>query len=147
MRRITTDSALGRHFRKRSTRGDPLVGMPRRMLEHAGIQRLGRVNGERGGLPVCGDEVIEPDVVIWCTGYEPDYQWIELPVLDESGRPRHERGVATDFPGLYFVGLRFQYSITSALIGGVVEDAAYVAAKVVSRDAPADRDRRAPRPR
>jgi putative flavoprotein involved in K+ transport len=145
MRRITTDSALGRRFRERSERGDPLVGMPRHTLERAGIQRVGRVTGERGGLPACGDDVIEPKVVIWCTGYEPDYRWIELPVLDGSGRPRHERGVAIDSPGLYFVGLRFQHSITSALIGGVAEDAEYVAAKVASGDVPAGRDPRAPR--
>ncbi len=132
MRRVTAGSALGRRMRARSRRGDPLVGMPRRMLEQAGIQRVERVNGERDGLPLCGDAVVEPGVVIWCTGYEPDYRWIELPVLDESGRPRHVRGVATGSPGLFFVGLRFQHSLASALLGGVAADAAYIADQVAS---------------
>jgi putative flavoprotein involved in K+ transport len=133
MRRITTGSALGRWFRERARRGDPLVGMSRHAFERAGIQRAGRVSGERGGLPVCGDEVVEPSVVIWCTGYEPDYRWIELPVLDESGRPRQVRGVATGSPGLFFLGLRFQHSLTSALLGGVAEDAEYVVNQVAQR--------------
>jgi putative flavoprotein involved in K+ transport len=137
LRRITTGSALGRRLRKHSGRTDPLVGMSRRTLTRAGIQRVERVTGERGGLPVCGAEVIEPRVVIWCTGYEPDYRWIDLPVLDESGRPRQSRGVSGDSPGLYFVGLRFQHSLTSALLGGVGEDAAYIAGQVAHRSATA----------
>jgi putative flavoprotein involved in K+ transport len=127
MRRITKQTLGGRIFRGRSGKADPLVGMSSRTLARAGIQRVGRVTGVRGGLPVCEGEVIEPDVVIWCTGFEPDYRWIDLPVLDESGWPRQSRGVCTDSPGLYFVGLRFQHTLTSALIGGVAEDAAYVA--------------------
>lgn len=133
MRRITTGSALGRLFHRRSGRSDPLVGMSRRILTRAGIQRVGRVTGERGGLPVCGGDVVEPDVVIWCTGYEPDYRWVDLPVLDESGRPRNDRGVSSDSPGLYFVGLRFQHSLVSALLGGVGEDAAYIAEHAAAR--------------
>jgi putative flavoprotein involved in K+ transport len=133
MRRITAGSALGRRMCKRTGRADPLVGMPRRALVQTGIQRVGRVTAERGGLPVCGSEVLEPRVVIWCTGYEPDYRWIELPVLDESGWPRHERGAAAEAPGLFFIGLRFQHTLTSALLGGVGEDAAYIAAEVADR--------------
>jgi putative flavoprotein involved in K+ transport len=133
IRRITADSALGRRLRKRSGRADPLVGMSRHTLARAGIQWVGRVRGERGGLPLCGDEVVESRVVIWCTGYEPDYRWIDIPVLDESGRPRQKRGVVTDSPGLYFVGLRFQHTMTSALLGGVAADAAYIAAEVARR--------------
>jgi putative flavoprotein involved in K+ transport len=133
MRRIATGSAAGRLFRRHVGRSDPLVGMSRAMLTRAGIQSVGRVTGERCGLPVCGADVAEPDVVIWCTGYEPDYRWIDLPVLDESGRPRHDRGVSSDSPGLYFVGLRFQHSLVSALLGGVGEDAAYIAEQAAAR--------------
>lgn len=133
LRRITADSALGRRLRRHSGRTDPLVGMSGKTLAQAGIQRVGRVTGERGGLPLCGTEVLEPSVVIWCTGYEPDYRWMELPVLDESGRPRQSAGVAPDSPGLYFVGLRFQRSLASALLGGVGDDAAYIADLVANR--------------
>lgn len=133
MRRITADSAIGRRLRKHSGGTDPLVGMSGHTLTQAGIQRVGRVTGERGGHPLCGTELLEPSVVIWCTGYEPDYHWLQLPVLDESGRPHQRAGVAPDFPGLYFVGLRFQRALTSALLGGVGEDAEYIADRVASR--------------
>jgi putative flavoprotein involved in K+ transport len=61
--------------------------------------------------------------VVWCTGYRHDFGWIDLPVFDDDGRPRHDRGVVPDQPGLFFVGLFFQTSITSALLGGVGSDA------------------------
>jgi putative flavoprotein involved in K+ transport len=131
--RATLDTRLGRRVRERTLRGDPLVGIPERDLTEAGIARVGRVTDERGGIPVCEGEVVRPRVVVWCTGFAPDYSWIELPVLDERGFPRHRRGVATDAPGLYFVGLRFQHRMTSALVGGVGRDAAFVAAQVARR--------------
>ena len=56
--------------------------------------------------------------MIWATGYRPDYSWIDLPVLDEHGRLRHRRGV-TDVPGLFFLGLTWQHTRGSALIGWV----------------------------
>ena len=95
--------------------------------------RVGRVEEARGGLPVCDGEALQPRVVIWCTGYAPDHAWIDAPVLDAHGHPRHRRGVATDAPGLHFVGLRFQHRMSSSLVGGVGEDAAYVAAAVARR--------------
>ena len=131
--RLTVDTRLGRHLRDRTQRGDPLVGISAQDLTEGGVARVGRLTGERGGLPVCEDQVIDPRVVVWCTGYAPDYSWVELPVFDEAGRPRHRRGVATDAPGLYFVGLRFQYRMTSALLGGVGDDAALVAEHIARR--------------
>ena len=131
--RLTADTRLGRRLRERTRRGDPLVGIPAAQLEEAGIARVGRVTDERGGLPVCDGEALRPRVVIWCTGFAPDYGWIERPILDEQGVPRHRRGVATDAPGLYFVGLRFQHRMTSALIGGVGADAAFIAEQVARR--------------
>jgi len=64
--------------------------------------------------------------VIWCTGFEPGFSWIDLPVVDE-GNPVHERGVVDAVPGLYFVGLRFLYSQSSAQVHGVGRDAAWIA--------------------
>jgi putative flavoprotein involved in K+ transport len=54
-------------------------------------------------------------------------------VLRDDGLPRHRRGVALDMPGLYFVGLRFQHRLTSSLIGGVGEDAAFIAEEIARR--------------
>ena len=94
---------------------------------------MGRLTGERSGLPDCEGTVIDPRVILWCTGFEPDYRWISLPVLGDDGYPRHRRGVAVDVAGLYFAGLRFQHRMTSSLIGGVGEDAAFIADQIAQR--------------
>ncbi|MDF1502127.1 NAD(P)-binding domain-containing protein [Roseisolibacter sp. H3M3-2] len=134
MTRATADTALGRRLRARAARGgDALIGIPERQLREAGVVRVGRVAAERGGLPVCGDAALQPRVVVWCTGFAPDYAWIDLPVLDARGAPRHRRGEAVDAPGLHFVGLRFQHRMTSSLLGGVGRDAAHAAARVAAR--------------
>jgi putative flavoprotein involved in K+ transport len=135
--RATTDTRLGRRLRERARRGgDALIGIPERTLQDAGIQRVGKLTEERGGLPMCGGNVLEPSVIVWCTGFRPSYEWIDLPILGEDGYPRHERGVATDAPGLYFVGLRFQHRMASSLIGGVGDDAGLIAAHIAQRSAP-----------
>jgi putative flavoprotein involved in K+ transport len=64
--------------------------------------------------------------VIWATGFHPNFHWIDLPLLDEVGYPRHVRGTVPEAPGLYFVGLLFQRALSSALLGGVGADAAYI---------------------
>jgi len=134
MQRTTAYTWMGRRMRANTRQsGDALIGLTQRDLRRAGITRVGRVEEERGGLPLCGDVVLEPRVVVWCTGFEPDYDWMELPVFDDEGRPRHERGVATDLPGLYFLGLRFQHRLSSSLIGGVGADAAYVVDQAARR--------------
>ena len=56
---------------------------------------------------------------------------IELPVLGMDGYPLHRRGIASGVPGLAFLGMRFQHRMGSALLGGVGEDAAYVAGRIV----------------
>ena len=61
---------------------------------------------------------LEVDAVIWATGYRPDHSWIDAPVFDGDGRLRHRRGV-TDVPGLYFLGLSWQHTRGSALLGWV----------------------------
>ena len=72
------------------------------------------------------------DAVIWATGYRPDYSWIELPVFDDDGRLRHRRGV-TDVPGLYFLGLTWQHTRGSALLGWVKDDAEFIAKRIAER--------------
>lgn len=55
--------------------------------------------------------------IVWATGYRLDFSWIHLPLFDAHGYPRHKRGV-TEYPGLYFVGLRWLYKRhRSAMIG------------------------------
>lgn len=132
--RATADGRIGRRLlRKAATGGDALIGIPERQLAEAGVCRVGRLESERSGFPVCDGSVLEPKVIVWCTGFAPDYGWIELPVFDDRGYPRHERGVVREAPGLFFMGLRFQYRRSSSLIGGVGLDAAYIAERVAER--------------
>ena len=134
MKRATSDTRLGQRMRRAiSSSGDALIGIPERALREAGVARLARVDNERHGLPVCGDLVVEPSVIVWCTGFSPDYRWIDLPVFGTDGFPRHERGVVADAPGLFFLGLRFQHRLNSSLIGGVGADAAFIASMVAQR--------------
>lgn len=67
--------------------------------------------------------------VIWATGYKPDFNWIQLPILDNHGNPITDYGV-TQVKGLYFVGLGWQRSRASWLIGGVSRDAKYITEKI-----------------
>jgi putative flavoprotein involved in K+ transport len=66
--------------------------------------------------------------VLWTTGYAPDYGWLEVPILDEAGRPRHHRGIS-DVPGLSFIGLLWQHTNASANLLGVFTDAEYLASR------------------
>jgi putative flavoprotein involved in K+ transport len=123
----TVESRLGR---KLSTR-DTLIGSsPREMIKRYGAElkpRLVDVDRRRARFA----DGTERDVaaVIWATGYRPDYSWVKQPIFDEDGRLRHRRGV-TDVPGLYFLGLTWQHTRGSALIGFIKDDAAFIAEKI-----------------
>lgn len=71
--------------------------------------------------------------VVWATGFAPDFGWIQLPIFDEGGYPIHRRGVVDAAPGLYFLGLPFQHTFASAVIGGVGKDARHVADHLAAR--------------
>jgi putative flavoprotein involved in K+ transport len=73
--------------------------------------------------------------VIWCIGYHSDYQWIELPIFDGKGYPGHERGV-TQMPGLYFLGLPWQYTWGSGRFSGIARDAEYLADRIQAKAQP-----------
>jgi putative flavoprotein involved in K+ transport len=135
MSRASLDTRVGQRLHARTRRGgDQRIGIADREVLDAGIIRVGRVVDERGGLPVSGTRVLEPRSIIWSTGFEPNYDWIRLPVLDATGYPRQRRGVATNMAGLYFVGLRFQHRLSSSLIGGVGPDAAFIAEQIARRE-------------
>jgi putative flavoprotein involved in K+ transport len=77
--------------------------------------------------------VLEVSNVIWCTGFTPRFDWIEVPVFAESGFPVHHRGIVDSQPGLYFMGLLFLHSISSALLGGVGRDAEHIVGHIAER--------------
>ena len=70
--------------------------------------------------------------VIWATGYSVDFGWIDLPVLDGSGEPRHRNGISV-VPGLYFLGLQWLSKMNSAFLSGVGDDAAVLADHILAR--------------
>jgi putative flavoprotein involved in K+ transport len=68
--------------------------------------------------------------VVWASGFGPDFGWIKLPILDDSGRPVHVRGIS-GVPGLSFVGLHWLHKRKSALLLGVGEDAEHVVERIL----------------
>jgi putative flavoprotein involved in K+ transport len=123
----TVDSRLGRKLRTRDT----LIGSsPRQLRKRYGVELRPRLTDVSGRTARFADaSELEFDAVIWATGYRADYSWIELPIGDEDGRLRHRRGV-TDVPGLTFLGLTWQHTRGSALIGWVKSDAEYIAERI-----------------
>jgi putative flavoprotein involved in K+ transport len=126
---LTVDRRLGRAVRRRELgRGAPLVRLRRKDLEAAGIHRVPRTVGVRDGRPMLDDgRIADAANVVWCTGFLPDFDWIDPPVFGADGYPVHSRGVVEGESALYFVGLPFRYSLASATVGGVGRDAEYVA--------------------
>jgi putative flavoprotein involved in K+ transport len=130
---MNVGNPLGRKVRDDvHRRAGPVVRIKKKDLAAAGVERVPRVVGARDGRPVLDDgRVLEPASVIWCTGFAPDFSWIELPVFaDGSVEPIHERGQVPSEPGLYFVGLPFLSAASSALLLGVGRDADRIAAAI-----------------
>lgn len=139
--RPSVDTALGRRLMQgRLFAGDPLIGMSAKSLACPGLERVCKTIGVRGGAPELADGRVLSTLaaVIWCTGFQPDFSWIELPVLGVDGYPLHRRGIASGVGGLAFLGMRFQYRMSSALLGGVGEDAAYVTGQIAKFLRPSD---------
>jgi putative flavoprotein involved in K+ transport len=125
----TVDSRLGRRLKDRDT----LIGSsPRELRRRYDVELKPRAVAASGRTVRFEDESeVEVDAVIWATGYRPDYSWIHLPILDSTGRARHRRGV-TDAPGLFFLGLTWQHTRGSALIGWVQDDAEFIAERIAA---------------
>ena len=135
---LTVRTPIGRRMRpKLLSHGAPLVRVKPKDISAAGIERVPRVVGVRDGLPLLEDDrVLEPANVVWCTGFRPDFSWIDLPVFGEDDdpiEPIHHRGIVTEAPGLYFVGLFFLYAMSSGFLPGVGRDAEHVVKEIASR--------------
>ena len=115
--------------------GGPLLRVKTADLDRAGVERTAaRVIGVRDGLPLLDDgRVLDVRNVVWCTGFREDLSWVEPAVLDGDGYPEQRRGVADGAPGLYFLGLPFQYAVSSAMVHGAGRDAAFVARHIAAR--------------
>ena len=125
----TRDSRIGRRARDR----DVLVGSrPRTLTRRHGVQLHPRATDASGTEVTFADgTALTVGAVIWATGFGTDHSWIDVPVFDTEGALAHERGV-TAAPGLYFLGLTWQHTRGSALLGWVKDDAEYIAGKIAN---------------
>ena len=115
--------------------GGPALRVKRADLLERGVERLpARVVGVDDGRPLLADgRVVDVANVVWCTGFQQAFDWIDLPVFDDHGWPEELRGVVDRAPGLFFCGLAFQSAASSMLIRGAARDAAYVAKWILAR--------------
>ena len=126
--RVTVHSRLGQRMSSR----DFIIGSSRRRLKAAGVRFQPAVAGADGRTVRFADgSSLDLEVVIWATGYRPDFSWIGIPGVTRDGQVIHRRGV-TDVPGLFFLGLSWQHTRGSALLGFVHQDAAYLAGRITS---------------
>jgi putative flavoprotein involved in K+ transport len=135
-RLLTVGTPLGRRLRRRMfTQGAPLIRVKPRHLAAAGVQRVPKMRGVVNGLPALEDGRVLENVsnVIWCTGFSNGLSWIDLPIFDAGGEPRHMSGIGSDEPGLYFVGQHFLHSLSSTMIHGIARDAKRVADAIEQR--------------
>lgn len=121
--KLTIDSKLGQLLK----RNDPIIGTESKaLIKSKRIKLLPRATGFKEDKMIFGNQSFKPNNIIWATGYRPDYQWIHIPhIFDTYGNPIHNRGVTSE-PGLYFLGLSWQYRRGSALLLGVGDDAKYL---------------------
>jgi putative flavoprotein involved in K+ transport len=126
--RVNVASRLGRRMSSR----DFVIGSSRRALAAAGVRLRPAVAGAEGRTVRFADGTShDVGTVIWATGFRPDYSWIDIPGVVGDGKVLHRRGV-TQIPGLSFLGLSWQHTRGSALLGFVDDDAAYLAGQIIS---------------
>lgn len=125
--RLSAGSVVAQRVR---ARGDLVIGTDRRGLARSGVDFRPRLVAADGDVVAFGDgSTTEIDAVVWCTGFRADYAWIDADVTDEAGRLRHARG-ATPVPGLWVLGLPWQSTRGSSLLGFVQRDAATIADQI-----------------
>jgi putative flavoprotein involved in K+ transport len=133
---LTMRTPMGRRMRPNVRKGGgPLMRVRLGDLDRAGVERHdARTVGVREGRPALADgTVLDVANVVWATGYRPDYGIVAARVTDDDGWPVEERGVSPTVPGLYFLGVPFQYAFSSMLVAGAGRDAKYVVDRIVER--------------
>lgn len=124
--RKTVASRIGQRMKDRET----LIGSSPRAARKHGIRMRPRATAANGATVTFADgSQLAVDAVVWATGYRLDHSFVALPIFDDHGRLRHRRGV-TEVPGLYFLGLPWQHTRGSALLGWVKDDAQFIAERI-----------------
>jgi len=130
---LTFGSPIGRKALPKIRAGkEPLIRVKPKQLAAAGVQFVPRVSDVRDGRPLLEDgRVMDVASVVWCTGYRPQHDWIDLPVLDDDSDVASDHyGAVASQPGLYRVGREFLYAFNSHTVGGVGRDARRVARRI-----------------
>ena len=133
---LTIRTPMGRKMRPHIRHGGgPLLRVRLPDLDRAGVERHdARTVGSRDGKPVLADGVVlDVASVVWATGYSPDYSFVHAPITGPDGWPEELRGVSPTVPGLYFLGVPFQYAFSSMLVTGAGRDARYVVDRIAER--------------
>jgi putative flavoprotein involved in K+ transport len=128
---VTAGSRLGKRLAGR----DQVIGPgPRRLARRHGIQTRPRAASAAGRTVTFADgTAAEFDAVVWATGFATDHSWIDIQeAKDGQGHIVHQRGVTLS-PGLYMLGLTWQHTRGSALLGWVGSDAAFLAGQIARR--------------
>jgi putative flavoprotein involved in K+ transport len=122
----TVDSRIGRRLSGR----DALIGSSPREISRRGVHVRPRAIGAAGSTITFADQsTLDARTVIWATGFGVDYSYVDTPVFSDDGAVMHTRGV-TAASGLYFLGMPWQHTRGSALLGWVKDDAQHIADRV-----------------
>jgi putative flavoprotein involved in K+ transport len=127
---VTVASRLGRRLAERD---QVIGGGPRQLTRRHGVRLRPRATTTTGRTVRFADGGAAAfDAVVWATGFTVDHAWIDVPAAkDEQGCIVHQRGV-TPSPGLYLLGLTWQHTRGSALLGWVGNDAAFLTEQITS---------------
>ncbi|HET6561635.1 MAG TPA: FAD-dependent oxidoreductase [Marmoricola sp.] len=127
--RKSADSRLARRMR---AKGELVIGTTYRSVARAGVTLRPRlVAASEEGATFEDGSTARPATVVWATGFRRDYGWIDIPGVVVDGEVVHRRGV-TDVPGLSFIGLPWQHTRGSALLGFVQHDARWLAGEIAA---------------
>jgi putative flavoprotein involved in K+ transport len=129
--KVTAASKLGQRLSGRDQR---IGASPRNLSRHDDVRIRPRATAMAGRTVTFADGGRSQfDAVIWATGYTTDHSWIDVPASkDGHGRLRQTRGV-TNSPGLYVLGLTWQHTRGSALLGWIGADAAFLTKQITGR--------------
>jgi len=130
---LTVRTPVGRKMATRIRAGGaPLLRVRQQELSEAGVDLTeARTTGVKDGRPMLDDgRVLDVANVLWCTGFGPEFDWIKLPILGDDGWPDQQRGVVRSAPGIYMLGVPFQYGFTSMLVLGAARDAGHVVEQI-----------------
>ncbi len=135
---LTRRTSIGRKvFHDLRHHGSPQLRIKGHHLEAQGVEWLQEhITGvSAAGLPQLADgRTFDVASVVWATGFKHDYSWIDLSLPVEDGWPVEYRGIVGELPGVYFLGLAFQYAFSSGEMSGVGRDAAYLVERIVQHN-------------